>query len=289
MVMSSADTGHGLSPYRLPQEITEAISEVAKGVDEGEAGLKSCANMDRDLSAKVSKKDAVTMHVGPQLGTDDIDDYLNEVGDYLAKGFSFDEVAKIVKLNDEGVKLLDLERWCSRVGLRCDADEILPTVWTARRWTARSRYQRRTRARRTLTWLREYVPNGATHTAVLHIVYGWPDPFLRTIAPEARVALGPEYAPLARYTDAVEAKRQELVKTEAAKFDDENVVDLERRRSRHAWADRIISSGDALRAATDDRVPKKDRAAFVTAVRIDANRMLTEASVAFVDAWRRQA
>lgn len=341
MVMHANDAlAHGST--RLPPAVLAAVEDVARGVEEGEAGLKSCAVADRDISCGVAKSEARSMHHA--LEVSDEDECFNLIGDYLAKGFSFSEVARMVRLDGSGVHLLALERWCDLARLACDLDEVLPDDHTARRWRAAPRFERRRRCRRAMVLLRQ-THRGAAHAAVLHVVYGWPDPFLRTLAPEARSALGLEFGPLARYTDVVEAKRQELVRAMAAndtrreytpalareqvgglralvvragEVDEEHrlavnlgvapgghVFDLARHRSRLAWADRTISSGDALRAALApprvrfehetsehyrDHVAgpaKAAREAFITQVRIDANRMLSAACAAFLDAWNR--
>lgn len=273
--------------FRLPGWLIAIIEDVARGVEEGEAGLKSCGAADVDASAGVSRSDAKAMHHGV-TEIEDEDECFDRIGDYLANGFSFGEIAKLVSLSGDGVHLLALERWCSLARLECDADEELPTPLASRRWRGSKRHEQRQRCRRTMRLLR-VTPGGGTHASVLHIVYGWPDPFLRTLTPEARSALG-EFGPLARYTDAVEAKRRELVAAEATGLGaKDSIVDLALHRSRLAWADRVISSGDALRAAADRLVThdKNARDAFITQVRIEANRMLTAASTAFLDAWQR--
>lgn len=317
-----------LRSYRLPNTIVEAIEDVARGVDEGEAGLKSCAlGALAAGNAGANATEVNARHHHEVAIVEDEDECFNRIGEYLANGFSFAEVARIVTLGGGATHLLALERWCQLIGLECDADEELPTEHTGRRWRASARHERRRRVRRAFQLLRA-TPAGTTHAAVLHVVYGWPDPFVRTLTPEARSAFGREFGPLARYTDVVEAKRQELVRAEAARRQaahvpttarhapgslaaalawtaknaeanrlaakhgvdlNSGVFDLERRRSLLAWADRAISSGDALRASTDRlQTPDKDaRDAFITQVRIEANRMLSEASVAFLDAWHR--
>jgi hypothetical protein len=83
-----------------------------------------------------------------------------------------------------------------------------------------------------------------------------------------------------------------------------DVVDLNRHRERLQYAALAITSGDALRWATEaprarhhdepkehyrEHVTDPAKQAidtFVTRVRIEANRMLTRASEAFRDAWK---
>lgn len=161
---------------------------------------------------------------------------------------------------------------------------------------------------------------GNAHAAVLHIVYGRLDPFVHTLPAEIVAELGREFAPLARYTDEVEVRRVAMARNEAlaaatrdsclglrAEEQATWVQDLARHRERVRWADRVLSSGDALRAAfapprvrTVDEskeqyrehvyLPHRDaRDAFLTHVKLDANRMLTSASLSFKDAWLRRA
>jgi len=291
--MTSVYETAGGTSFRLPIPVIEAISDVARGIEAGDSGLKSCTlGALAAGKAGASPTETVAIHNREIETIEDEDECFNRMGEYLAKGFGFKDVAKMVRLGSEGVHLLALERWCQRIGLSCDPGEPRPTELAGFRWKAHPPHERRTRARRALGLLRD--SDGYRHYAVLHVVYGWPDPFLRTLAPEARAALGPEYGALARYTDAVEERRQELVKAEAGRWPSAYastpaLADIELRRSRLALADRIISSGDALRAATDrfETPSKAEREAFVSRVRVEANRMLTEASLAFRDAWRR--
>lgn len=59
--------------------------------------------------------------------------------------------------------------------------------------------------------------------SVLHIVYGHPDPSTREMPKKVFDNLG-ELASLARYTDAVEVRRQELARLEATAFSKRHVV-----------------------------------------------------------------
>lgn len=310
---------------RLPPMIMVAVEEIARGIEEGEAGLKSCtvgAILAADNGASGS---AVAMrHHHDVLLIDDEDECFNMIGEYLASGFTFAEVARRVRLSGSGVHLLALERWCQLARLECDVDEILPTDHSSRNWRKAPRFERRQRARRAFSMLRR-APTGKDHAAVLHIVYGWPDPFLRTLEPDARSALGREFGPLARYTDAVEERRVQMVNEAAARSPDpeafgnwfamrnleasprpdDGTIDLLRVRERRAYFEGVISSGDALRTAmapprgkredeTKDHYrehvqapAKAAREALITQIRIEANRMLTDATQAFLDAWNR--
>lgn len=71
------------------------------------------------------------------------------------------------------------------------------------------------RARRTIRRLHEQ--NQHKTVAILFIVYGHPDPLITTFPSEVLLRLG-QYASLARYTDIVEIKRQELARNLAAKM-----------------------------------------------------------------------
>lgn len=300
--------------FRLDAERIGLIADIASGSEEGDAGLKSCALADFSAKVVVGLTEAETKahHRSAATVVDDWDEFFNRVGDYAAEGFSFEEIHRLVKMPDGDVHLLALENWIERLRLRCNAN-VTPT-----RWQGSRDHEKRRRARRALEamkfdWDGRPSAAGVSDVAVLHIVYGLQDPFVRSLSPDVRAAFGREFAPIARYTDTVEAKRQELVRAEAlraatgpmADGEGAGVVDLNRHRERSRWAERVISSGDALRAATApararatdepteqyrERVSspwKAAREVFITGVRIDANRMLTEASTAFADAWRR--
>jgi hypothetical protein len=140
--------------------------------------------------------------------------------------------------------------------------------------TAVSKWRGRVlRCRRALRRLR--LAGDHKSASVLLVAYGYPDPLVRQIPELARFPA--EHASLARYTDAVEARRKEMVEQEARAlhpppapgdryreggdlrgmaerdgFDPEEfakLVDLGRYRDKLAWADRAIGSADALRAA----------------------------------------
>ncbi len=279
--------------FRLPRKLIETIEDIAKGVEEGEAGLKSCGIAEADVQNGVSRSNALSMF-RTAATVEDEDECFNLIGDLLVQGFSFEEIAKRVQLDGGATHLLSPERWCQLVGLVCKAPG---------EWQSSFLHERRLRTRRAMTDMRRSQA-GRNHAAILHIVYGWPDPFLQTLPPDARVAMGHEFGPLARYTDIVETKRMAMVRAEAFAGSGD-VVNLARHRDRLAWADRCISSGDALRAAlrpprsmTPDETKEqyqenvaapyqRSREALITQIRIQANRMLTEASKVFVDAWNR--
>jgi hypothetical protein len=98
------------------------------------------------------------------------------------------------------------------------------------------------RCRRAMTRLR----NAGDHRSadVLMVAYGHPDP----AAAHLVAILGRDLAPLARYVDLVEAKRQEMVREEARRAVG-GVVDMGLYRAKLARADRILTSMDALSAA----------------------------------------
>lgn len=326
--------------FRLSAVLITTIEDLAHGIEAGESGLKSCAiGALSGASMGASAAEVNAAHHREVNVIEDEDECFNQIGDLLAEGFSHEEVAKMVTLGGGATHMLALERWCDRVRLRCRPDDAVPS------WSASASREKQRRAHRTMTALRA-TPAGVTHAAVLHIVYGWPDPFVRSLPPEIVVELGPEFARLARYTDAVEAHRigmahavaarvhasaparpvpapgegwlGEAVSADARLGEDirmavaggyaaaerSNVLDLVRHRDRLRWADSVISSGDALRDAVasprgrrDDEskeqyrehvyVPARDaRETFLTAVKLDANRMLTDASLAFRDAWQ---
>lgn len=130
--------------------------------------------------------------------------------------------------------LHDVERFVERYG---DFGKI-PAIVT---WRHRLR-----RSRRTITLLRA---EGDHRSAdVLLVAYGHPDPSTAHLVP----LLPREHANLARYTDAVELKRIDLVRAEtsklAARWEAQgDVVRLAARRELFERASRVISSGDGLR------------------------------------------
>lgn len=369
---------HG--PKRLDQRLLDAIADVAWGVEAGEAGLKSCSaenqtaegaghasdhgwHQDRGGRAPNEYRDVVQSVHGRDV-QDVWDDYLNELESLLYQGYGCTEALRHLRTKGwdaalGSVHMLALERWISKVGLHCNPDRDPP------QWRGSRLHEDRRRAARAFADLQR-APNGATHTAVLHIVYGPHDPFVLTLGSEAVRMLGKDLAPIARYTEAVETHRQKLVKEEARRRSDTSppasardrhgpgwlsgalahmgetqevsrlavvhnvrreiegerrdevvarVYDLERHRTAQAWANRVISSGDAIRAAlqpfteplpeqgpAESRVELERRRearserkrlhnagidAFLLAVKIDANRMLTEASRAFEASWER--
>lgn len=168
-----------------------------------------------------------------------------------------------------------------------------------------------TRTRRALERLRHRGDH--RHADVLMVAYGQPDPFASMLAGP----LGRELANLARYTDAVELRRIELVRIETARLADAqgDVIDLARRRAQFEWASKAISSGDAVRHALAafheapctplegegrlafearkearkerQRAHDAKREAFLLDTKVDARRMLVRAERAYHDAWLR--
>ena len=346
--------------YRLDARLITVIEDIAMGVEAGDSGLKSCSL--GAVSAAAAGAGAAEVNARHHRETtiiEDEDECFDRIGELLANGFTFEEVAKMVSLGGGATHLLALERWCDRVRLSCDADAAPESPLASYPWSGSTARERARRGHRAMTELRGTAA-GVTHAAVLHIVYGFRDPFVDTLPPEVVVDLGPEFVRLARYTDAVEAKRQEMIRSSAARgakkyvpaserahpqhFHEKHIIglsaaiahaneasevfrlaavhglrhngsvpaaegyqlfDLERARSLTQWFDRCLTSGDALRAAVatprarhDDETkeqyrehvytPARDlREAFLTAVKVDANRMLTDASLAFHAAWLR--
>lgn len=100
------------------------------------------------------------------------------------------------------VELHDLERFCDRFSVWAH-----PAVITWRR--------RVTRCRRAVDRLRE--AGAHAHASVLHVVYGHPDPSVRSLPGHLLSYLG-ELAPLARYVPAVEDRRREMARLEAMRL-----------------------------------------------------------------------
>jgi hypothetical protein len=364
----NAPRDHG--PFRLNAQTIAVVEDIAMGIEAGDAGLKSCTMGAMSAASLGAGANAVAMqHAREVVEIEDEDECFDAIGDLLAKGYSHAEIRKTVRLSGGSTHLHAIERWCDRVRLSCDADAAPQTELASMLWWGSGLRDRRRRCERAMAALRS-TAEGASHAAVLHIVYGWPDPFVNTLPAEVRVALGPEFAPLARYTDTVEAKRMAMVREGASRgartyvpahervteihpherqliglsaaiaYANETLemfrlaanhgvditetprsaavgmlFDLERGRSLMHWFDRNLSSGDALRAGVGaflEPMPvqgeretkrqlqaRKDArkgrlvehrakvAAFVTAIKVDANRMLTTASEAFKAAWQR--
>jgi len=162
--------------------------------------------------------------------------------------------------NDGYVNHLDaVERFCDQYGVWKH-----PSVITWRR--------RIERARRAI--VKMHLARDHKHVCVLHVVYGYPDPMTLNFPKKVLDVLG-ELVSLARYTDIVEVKRQEMARQEAAKVaasrqvskefePDEEVsrvairqnlpaaygpmlVDLMKHRDLYERSLRIITSADALR------------------------------------------
>lgn len=192
--------------------------------------------------------------------------------------------------------------------------------------------------------------------SVLHIVYGYQDPLIRTFAKKVLDTLG-ELAPLARYTDIVEVRRQEMARIEAVRLDEranyemtmqmlreekypekfapeaksavqeivtasakaeeqratairhglranvgKHLMNVLRRREYHHWALASITSTDALRNhlqvpgerewdETKEQFQERRDAAeakrdlFIAQVKIEAEKMLSQASQKYYEAW----
>lgn len=297
--VTRAEGGRG---YRLPDLIRAAVEDVAKGIEAGEAGVKSVAiGALVAADAGASAIQVAMRHYDEVELVADEDDCFDRIGDALASGFSPSEIAAVVQLDGRGVKLLALEQWAQRAGLRCLSDAGVPKQHECPIWKGNAAHERRRRAERAFRRMRASEV-GTSHAAVLHIVYGWTDTFVMAMTEATRDALGKEFAPLARYTDAVEVVRQAMVAKEVAAYCEalcpgRGSISAAVSGQVRARADRCISSGDAFRHAVagltpDPHLPKAERQAqkataerFVTDVRIEANRMLSEASDAFLTAW----
>ncbi len=319
--------------FRLDGRLVTLIEDLATGVEEGDAGLKSCTMGAVSAAAAGATAAQVNAAHHRELAViEDEDECFDAIGDLLAQGFSHGEIAKMVTLGGGATHLLAVERWCDRVRLGCDADHDAETKHQSLPWSGSALHERRRRARRAIAVMRQ-TSSGCDHVAVLFIVYGHPDPMLMSAkkfmheqetAPageppkldpadravfnlaKSLLEMGNELAPLARYTATVEARRLEMVHLDAARRlrRVDGVIPLADHRARTAHAERILSSTDALRDGLAPAAPKRDdeeraeyedrlararaeRLVFVSAVKMDANRMLTDASTAFRDAWLR--
>lgn len=222
--------------FRLQPQILAVIEDIAKGVEAGESGLKSCTVGGMQAGANGSEDQMAMVHAHEVPVLDEIDAYLDAVDQMLYDGFSHEEIAQTVKLWDGDVHAFAIERWADRVRL------TYKTKNAPARWRASKVHEDRRRGERAMLALRQ-TPEGVGYAAVLHIVYGHPDPMLLSAkrfmrdcerapagkAPQLSPAdretfnlaktlleeFGDELAPLARYTDAVEARRIEMAHAEA--------------------------------------------------------------------------
>lgn len=304
------------APFRLEARLLAILEDLATGVEAGDAGLKSCAlgAVSAGLIVGAEAKEVSHRHHREVEVIEDEDECFNQIGSLVAAGYSFREVADRVELGGGNTHLLALERWCDRVRLGCDADAELATPHASVPWSGSALHERRHRGHRAVALLRQ-TPEGAAHAAILFIVYGGRDTFAETLPAEIVVALGREFAPLARYTDVVERLRLEMAHREGARAatDANGAVSLAGFRERRDRADRLLTSGDAIRSAVsaflepglvqggdesrhhwEARIAERKVRrlahgalvdAFVLQVKVEASRMLTEASVAFRDAW----
>jgi len=277
--------------YRLPPNHLQDLRDVARGVEESDAGV-CCSYLVDSMSGE---------------GSDFDEHALNALERFAEQSMTIDFVTEMF-----GVPVVS--HWRSRIQ-RC------------RRAIARLHAQGDSRS-----------------VSILFVAYGYPDPLAKQL-PELE-QLGPVLGSLARYTDAVEGKRLELVKQEAARLragwagpsampgDDDGrwaaVFDLVHERDARARADRLIGSVDALRAALAPfaepmpqprwvpgarhethtevklenpmqlegrRAARKEReahhkerkATFVSQVWIEALKMLSGAEKAYHEAWLRSA
>lgn len=121
----------------------------------------------------------------------------------IATKYLRDGLAAFQAGEDDGdvgfVELHDLERFCDRFSVWAH-----PAIVTWRR--------RITRCRRAVDALRQAGEHA--HAAVLHVVYGHPDPSTRNLPGHLLSYLG-ELAPLARYAPVVEERRREMARQEA--------------------------------------------------------------------------
>lgn len=280
--------------WRLPSRHEQDLRDVARGLEETNAGV-------------------CTKYLLDEL-TKNIPDESEEAG--------------------ERVSLFAVEQFCDRYHSFADP--------YARTWRNRIN-----RARRALA--RMSIAHAHTEVGTLHVVYGYPDPSTREWPKTTRSYFG-ELCSLVRYTDAVEAVRRKLIRAFALSpsgktnghamairsFDYERecsrsevlsglpkrfgteAIDFSRVREREEYADRFISSGDALthalltpfteakpvmgsceptnafyaRLATFEEKAaqhSETRAAFLVEAKADAERMLSRASRVYHEAWLASA
>jgi hypothetical protein len=274
--------GHS-SDYRARTGIAIAISDVARGVEAGDGGLKSAAGVAVGSMANNAKRRENGAEVPEEKPSPA---YVYAPGGGVDGAILFNNAHQI---SDESpvAHMFALETWIDRIGLTPVTLTSEEDIIRSATWTAAGYHLRRRRCERTFRTMRAS-DEGTKHAAVLHIVYGYFDPFLNTTTPRFVEDMGPDLAPLARYTDTVEVRRQAMAQDAARSAMDETdgPVDLRAYQARLAYEDRCTSSGDALRAGIATRA--KDKAAYdalIVDLRLETNRMLTDASTAFAAAW----
>lgn len=278
--------------YRLPQNHAQDLRDVARGVEESDAGV-CCSYLVDSMSGE---------------GADFDEHALSAVERFAEQAMSFDFVTEML-----GVPVVS--RWRERVR----------------------------RCRRALRLLHE--GGDSRSVSVLMVAHGYPDP-IAAAAPEL-LAMGP-LGSLARYVDATEGRRQELVRREAAALrrgwglrhavpEDaggdgrwQNLHDFLAEKDSRRMADAVVTSADALRDAfapfsepaprprflrgeerelhvevrpepppafearkearrAREAAHRARRDAFAVAVRVDALKMISAAERAYHAAWLRSA
>jgi hypothetical protein len=293
--------------FRLPRQLYEPIRDVASGFEEGEAGLKSCAGNDRDFVAGVRFTDGKTgdRPAGKKAAALDASYAESEACSSAASvlsGVNIETVGsdalldlryELAEVAEQHVSMSAMERWFDR-------------------WAKSRRHLAIAQSRRALASLRDkhvgFSQPDYRHFAALHIVYGPKDPFVISLPkPFVDRMNGDSEHPLAglaRYTDTVEAWRQEMVLAESRRaMADDEARGLNFGSGRYRHADMRITSGDALRDILDEHIERGEhealadykvraargrgeREAVVTMIKVDASRMLAEASKAYLEAWR---
>lgn len=315
---SFSDLQHEHRAYRLRPDHVEELQAVARAYEETDAGLKSVAMGDRDSWAGVAKADALAMHA---LSDAEERARIEDIGRQMDAGLLPHEMRFDLNEDDDvgPMHLFAAERWCGSK-LEVDRHADLPRLVDRKR-----AHERRQRCRRALRALHA-VPNGDVHIGTLHTVYGWKDPFALALPEDVLGRWNDDathpLAGLARYTDAVERVRVELVNEEGDRaFERAGLAGQASRLrwftatqkvflmaawigERRAYADRVITSTDAVRHAlrvtrarhADESEPdfrarhlraQAARAAFVTDVKLEASNMLRDASLAYHEAWLR--
>lgn len=276
--------------WRLPPNHVTDLRDVAKGVEETNAGV-CCRYL-------------VDQFAGAGIADIDEDGYVNHLD--------------------------AVERFCDQYGVWKH-----PTIIT---WRTRI-----DRCRRAIALM--HLQGHHKHVGVLHVVYGYPDPFTRSFPKKVLDAFG-ELASLAKYTDLVEVRRQEIARLEACDMSEraedrrgreepvpespihavmlESAKDAEieatavrhgfrpeyggdlastiRHRDYYEYALRVISSSDALRSHIDTEVERENdetsehfqvrkeatdarREVIVSQIKVEADQMLVTASRAYHASW----
>lgn len=262
--------------FRLPGARLTALRDITRGVEESDAGIRTRYLVDRDVVVGI--RDTEEVHVF-------------DAEAFIDRRMTWDE--------------RDADLW-QRTGRPRPA-------------TPTERHLNLARCRRTLRAMQERsfsfsekadgiksvrVVDGSFLVGVLHVAYGWPDPFVSTLPEEIQKQLKtpePELANLIRYTDATEDHRQVMIVRHAEDESDprQRSMSLHDRvrladlslSSTDAVRDRILQAGARLADESPDQhrvrvqQTEAERVLYFAVSKIQASAMLSNASRAYHETW----